>query len=265
MPLTVKARPDDFCVFPVYSFPIRPLLNHSLLQLVFNQTPQTATSLQINTSTYRPPSPFSPSSLTLIDIPGHPRIRGQFTSYLSPTSSTKVKGVIFVCDVGSLARNASIVGEYLQLVMQGLLAADDSGRGTVPLLVLGHKADLLPKKSGGVNAQAAVQRVKTILERELERRRRGAASGAGGMAALGEEEGGGTGVGAGLDITGDGKEGFKFEKWEGGEVDVRASWVDVKRSTDGHTTDEEEHEGEKGQAKGEDGLSEVVQWVVDLR
>lgn len=177
-----------------------------------------------------------------------------------------MKGVIFVCDVSSLARNASIVAENLQLVMQGLLAAEDSGRRTVPLLVLGHKADLLPKTSGGVNAQAAVQRVKTILERELERRRRGAASGAGGMASLGEEEeGGGTGVGAGLDITGDEKDVFKFEKWEGGEVDVRASWVDVKRSSDGHTTDEEEHEGEKGQARGDDGLSEVVQWVVDLR
>lgn len=159
----------------------------------------------------------------------------------------------------------------MQLVMQGLLAADESGRGTVPLLVLGHKADLLPKPFGGVNAQAAVQRVRTILERELERRRRGAGSGAGagGMAELGEEEGGGggsgSGVGAGLDITGDEKEAFTFEKWEGGEVDVRATWVDVKRSNDGHTTDDEEHEGEKGGEKGEDGLAGLVQWIVDLR
>lgn len=202
----------------------------------------------------------------LIDIPGHPRIRGQFTTYLSPTSSKKVKGVIFVCDVSSLARNASVVAEHLQLVMQGLLAADESGRGTVPLLVLGHKADVLPRPFGGVNAQAAVQRVRTILERELERRRRGAASGAGGMAALGEgEDGGESGVGAGLDITGDEKEAFTFEKWEGGEVDVRATWVDVKRSSDGHTTDDEEHEGEKGEVKSEDGLAGLVQWIVDLR
>jgi len=152
--------------------------------------------------------------------------------------------------------------------MQGLLAADERGRGTVPLLILGHKADLLPKPSGGVNAQAAVQRVRTILERELERRRRGAASGAGagGMAALGEEEGGGgISVGAGLDITGDEKETFTLETWEGGEVDVRATWVEVKRSSDGHTTDDEEHEGEKGEAKGEDGLAGLVQWIVDLR
>ena len=185
--------------------------------------------------------------------------------------------MIFVCDVSSLARNASTVGESLQLVMQGLLAADERGRGTVPLLVLGHKADLLPKVSGGVNVQAAVQRVKTILERELERRRRGAGSGSGpgggGMAALGEEEGGGgAGVGAGLEIRGDEKDGFKFSKWEGGEVEVRASWVDVYRSSDGHTTDDEEHEGhsgdhsgEKGQGKSSDGLCEVVQWIVDLR
>lgn len=150
--------------------------------------------------------------------------------------------------------------------MQGLLAADESGRGSVPLLVLGHKADMLPKAFGGVNAQAAVQRVRTILERELERRRRGAASGAGGMAALGEEEGGGeNGVGAGLDITGDEKEVFTLEKWEGGEVGVRATWVDVKRSSDGHTTDDEEHEGEKGDVKSEDGLAGLVQWIVDLR
>lgn len=150
--------------------------------------------------------------------------------------------------------------------MQGLLAADESGRGSVPLLVLGHKADMLPKTFGAVNAQAAVQRVRTILERELERRRRGAASGAGGMAALGEEEGGGeNGVGAGLDITGDEKEAFTLEKWEGGEVDVRATWVNVKRSSDGHTTDDEEHEGEKGGVKSEDGLAGLVQWIVDLR
>ena len=174
--------------------------------------------------------------------------------------------MIFVCDISSLARNASVVAEHLQLVMQGLLAADESGRGTVPLLVLGHKADMLPKTFGGVNAQAAVQRVRTILERELERRRRGAASGAGGMAELGEGEGGGeSGVGAGLDITGDEKDAFTFEKWEGGEVDVRATWVDVKRSNDGHTTDDEEHEGEKGEVKSEDGLAGLVQWIVDLR
>ena len=154
----------------------------------------------------------------------------------------------------------------------------------MPLLVLGHKTDLLSKPAGGanVNAQAAVQRVRTILERELERRRRGAA--AGGMAALGEDEAGGesgsgSGVGAGLDITGDEEDGFRFEKWEGGEVDVRAGWVDIKRSSDGHghTTDEEEHEGEgegdkgeekrdeKREEKREDGLAEVVQWIVDLR
>jgi signal recognition particle receptor subunit beta len=183
--------------------------------------------------------------------------------------------VIFVCDVSSLARNASVVAEHLQLVMQGLLASNESGQGTAPLLVLGHKADLLPKPSAGtnVNAPAAVQRVRTILERELERRRRGAAaaSGAGGMAALGEEDGGGdgggTGVGAGLEITGDEKAAFKFEKWEGSEVDVRASWVEVKRSSDEHATDDEEHEhgGERGGAKGEDGLAAVVQWIVDLR
>jgi hypothetical protein len=153
----------------------------------------------------------------------------------------------------------------MQLVLQGLLAADESGRGTVPLLILGHKADLLPKSSGGVNVQAAVQRVRTILERELERRRRGAASGAGGMAGLGEEEGGGSGVGAGLDITGDEKEPFTFEKWEGGEIDVRATWVDVRRSTDGHTTDDEEREGEKDGVRDEDGLAGLVQWIVDLR
>ena len=182
--------------------------------------------------------------------------------------------------MSSLARNASVVAEHLQLVMQGLLAADGRGRGPAPLLVLGHKADLLPKTSaaGGVNAQAAVQRVRAILERELERRRRGAAatSGVGGMAALGEEEtgGAGSGVGAGLDIAGDEKEVFRFDKWEGGEVEVRASWVDVKRSSNGHTTDDDEehehehehgHDGEKGEEKGEDGLAEVVEWIVGLR
>ena len=88
------------------------------LQLVYNHAPQTHTSLQQNTALFRSPSPFHGRALRIVDIPGHPRIRGQFAEYLrgeakvgNTAKLAGVKGVVFVCDAAALTRNASTVAE----------------------------------------------------------------------------------------------------------------------------------------------------------
>jgi hypothetical protein len=52
----------------------------------------------------------------VVDIPGHPRIRGQFANYFQDGTKGKaatggVKAVVFVCDAAALTRNAGTVAE----------------------------------------------------------------------------------------------------------------------------------------------------------
>jgi signal recognition particle receptor subunit beta len=85
------------------------------------------------------------------------------------------------------------------------------------LAILAHKFDLLKTgASGGASAsELAVTRVRTVLERELEKRR-AATSGAVGMEGLGDDAAEELG---GLECTGGGGAGgFRFADWEGGEV-----------------------------------------------
>lgn len=46
--------------------------------------------------------------LMLVDIPGHPRIRAQFVDVLS-----RAKGIVFVVDTSTIARNGAAVAEYV--------------------------------------------------------------------------------------------------------------------------------------------------------
>lgn len=46
------------------------------------------------------------SALRLVDIPGHPRIRAQFSGYIGAA-----KGIVFVVDASSIARNSASVAE----------------------------------------------------------------------------------------------------------------------------------------------------------
>jgi signal recognition particle receptor subunit beta len=48
----------------------------------------------------------SKAPIRLVDIPGHPRIRAQFTEHLS-----SAKGVIFVVDTMTVTRNAMSTAE----------------------------------------------------------------------------------------------------------------------------------------------------------
>jgi signal recognition particle receptor subunit beta len=63
----------------------------------------TQTSMQINVSSVS----LSPKkAFRVIDVPGHPRLRGQFVEHLS-----NAKAIAFVVDANTISRNAPAVAE----------------------------------------------------------------------------------------------------------------------------------------------------------
>jgi signal recognition particle receptor subunit beta len=125
------------------------------------------------------------------------------------------------------------------------------------LLVLAHKYDLLKTGSStisGANSpnQLAINRVRTVLERELEKRRQSHAGGIGMEAIGGESEE--SGELGGLDCTGNG--GFRFSDWEGGEIAfIGTSVLDKLEKMQG--TDEKVSDSEAT-------LSNLLHWLSDL-
>lgn len=118
------------------------------------------------------------------------------------------------------------------------------------LLILAHKADLL-RTTAGISANAsslAVARVKSVLERELEKRR-ASQTGVVGIEGLGDE--GEKSEMGGLECTGTGE--FKFAEWETGEVAFIATSVKPT---------EEKSEEKSGTL---DGLDDFSSWVDSLR
>ncbi|HEV7736023.1 MAG TPA: ADP-ribosylation factor-like protein [Chlamydiales bacterium] len=79
-------------------------------KLVFDRAFPSRTSLQPNMSqvSLPPTSEKQSRSLRLIDIPGHPRLRDQFTQYLD-----QAKAVVFVVDASTIARNGAAVAEWV--------------------------------------------------------------------------------------------------------------------------------------------------------
>ena len=83
------------------------------VQLTFNQALPTHTSLQVNETQVTFASPTSEErTLRIVDVPGHPRIRSQFSRYLGDA-----KAVVFVVDTSSIARNGPVVAEYVPLCL----------------------------------------------------------------------------------------------------------------------------------------------------
>lgn len=114
---------------------------------------------------------------------------------------------------------------------------------------MAHKADLLKAGSSATqNESLAISRVKTILERELEKRR-ASQSGGVGIEGLGAEDEK-TEMG-GLDC-GEGTNGFKFDDWEGGEVAFVSTYI-----RPGKSTSDDEKSG------GDDGLTDLRNWLTD--
>lgn len=80
-------------------------INLCLSQLVFKQALPTQTSMQINQSVLTLPQH---APLTVVDVPGHPRIRGQFKEHM-----LDARTIIFVVDASTVSRNAPAVAEYV--------------------------------------------------------------------------------------------------------------------------------------------------------
>ncbi|KAJ1309897.1 hypothetical protein OPQ81_006658 [Rhizoctonia solani] len=203
--------------------------------LAFGRALPTHTSIQSNSTLY---TTSHGRTLRLVDIPGHPRLRDQFTDYLEDTAA-----VVFVVDSASIARNGAAVAEHLHSVLRALSTLPAS-QPVPQLLIHAHKSDIVQK-------QQAIPRVTAVLERELEKRR-AAHTGGVGVEGLGETEGG-EGE-SGLECTGGI---FKFAEWEAGEVSFGEGWVKIPQEGVEKVQDEKE-------AATEDGLDSLREWLESL-
>ncbi|KAK2466714.1 hypothetical protein APHAL10511_000972 [Amanita phalloides] len=207
--------------------------------LAYDETPLTHTSLQTNSAVYQ----FAKSNkaIRIIDVPGHPRLRDQFRNYL-----TDARAVAFVVDANSISRSGAAVAEHLHHVLHAITSL--SPPQSPPLLILVHKVDLLKTLSSapGHAADLVITRVKTILERELEKRR-AVQSNSVGVEGLGEE-GEGFELG-GLDCGENAANAFKFDEWEGGEITFLATWLHIQAPV-----------SEKGEA----GLASLTDWLEEF-
>ncbi|OBZ69350.1 Signal recognition particle receptor subunit beta [Grifola frondosa] len=183
-----------------------------LSTLIYEKTLPTHTSMQTNVSVIALPNTHK--TLRVIDVPGHPRIRDQFLEYLPDA-----KAIAFVVDASAISRNGSAVAEHLHQVLHALTSLPPS-RTTPALLIVAHKCDLLKSTVHTSSDQLAINRVRTVLERELEKRRESHANGVG-VEKMGAEDA--ESELGGLECSGNGE--FKFAEWEGGEVTFIGTFV----------------------------------------
>ncbi|KAF9014097.1 signal recognition particle receptor beta subunit-domain-containing protein [Cyathus striatus] len=208
-----------------------------LSQLVYKQTLPTYTSLQTNSSLLSLDD--GKKVVKIVDVPGHPRIRDQFREYLADA-----KVIAFVVDASTVSRNGAAVAEHLHQILHAIMSLPPSH--TLPTLVIfAHKIDLLKSSSSSDAGTLAINRVKTILERELEKRRQ-SQSGVG-VEGLGAEDEK-TEIG-GLEC-GDNSAGFKFDEWEGGDVTFIAT---TAKSTPESVSEKQDEDGLSG--------SELEEWL----
>lgn len=116
------------------------------------------------------------------------------------------------------------------------------------LVIIAHKCDLFKATSASNTSPSilAINRVKSVLERELEKRR---ASQSGGVNIEGLGEEGERSEMGGLDC-GE-KEGstFKFDEWEGGEISFLGTSISPSQTDD--------------KASPETGLDSLLEWLQD--
>ncbi|CAL1705189.1 unnamed protein product [Somion occarium] len=209
---------------------------------ILSTTLPTHTSMQTNTSVVS----LSPTAkpLLVVDVPGHPRIRDQFKDYL-----LDAKAVAFVVDSSTISRNGPAVAEHLHHVLHALTSLPPSHPAPA-LAIVAHKCDALKASSTATSEQLAMNRVRSILERELEKRRTSHAGGVGveSLGAEGDEESSELG---GLDCTGGGE--FRFDQWDGGEVTFLGTSVSVGKFVTPADEKATTH-----------GLTPLVQWLEEL-
>ncbi|KAH9063482.1 signal recognition particle receptor beta subunit-domain-containing protein [Lactarius vividus] len=194
-----------------------------LSTLAFGQTFPSQTSLQTNTCAFS----LNKKAITLVDVPGHPRLRAEFREHLPDA-----RAIVFVVDSSDISRNGPSVAEHLHWVLHAVSTIPPS-QDPPAIAVLAHKCDLL--KTGTVSTtssleQLAINRVRAILERELEKRRR-SHTGSVTIDELGAEGEDNSELG-GLDCNGAPGESFKFSEWEGGDIEFMGTWVSAGETVD---------------------------------
>ncbi|KAA1479209.1 P-loop containing nucleoside triphosphate hydrolase protein [Dentipellis sp. KUC8613] len=190
-----------------------------LSSLIYRQVLHTHVSLQTNISSILLPNGHT---LPVIDVPGHPRMRGQFQEYLS-----NARAVVFVVDASNVSRIGPSVAEHLHLVLNALVSLPPSVP-VPPVLILAHKCDALTNsKISGISGlqDLAVTRVRTVLERELEMRRI-SEKGAVGVEDMEADRGNTSDVGS-LDYCNASGGTFRFTQWEGSMVDFLGTTLGI--------------------------------------
>jgi len=209
--------------------------------------------MQTNSSVY---SFASNRTFHVIDVPGHPRIRNQFQEHL-----LNAKAIAFVVDASTISRNGAAVAEcvflpyasigvvtqslisrHLHTVLHSVTSLPPSQNPPF-VLMIAHKVDLLKSGTSALQDTLAINRVKTILERELEKRRASRSRDVT-VESLGEEND--KGELGGLEC-GNGTESFKFDDWEGGEISFISTHVRPG----------------SGDVDSENGISKLRDWLVE--
>ncbi|GJN88400.1 hypothetical protein Rhopal_001366-T1 [Rhodotorula paludigena] len=162
--------------------------------LVYGHAPQTHTSMKENEALVKakwgaadlpegekgekaeadeaPAVPLS-TPLHLVDLPGHPRLRTRSLAQYLPAAD----GIVFAIDgqTGLTGKNVRDAGEHLHIVLSFLSLLSSRQSTLPPLLILLTKSDLAPSSSSSssssASSQLALDRARTTLLRELERRR----------------------------------------------------------------------------------------------
>ncbi|KAK9744788.1 Signal recognition particle receptor beta subunit [Popillia japonica] len=116
-------------------------------RLVHGQLIKTFTSMKENTGEYA----INGSSLKIIDIPGHERVRDKFFDQYKP----EAKAIVYVVDSTLIQEEIRDIAEYLY----NILSCPDIANNKINVLILCNKRDISASKDWST--------VKTMLEREL--------------------------------------------------------------------------------------------------
>lgn len=106
-------------------------------------------------------------NIQLVDLPGHPRLRSHLLAQYLPSAD----GVIFTIDpsTNATAQGIQATAEHLHVLLSLINILEAKGAKSLPpVLLLLTKSDTW----SAAQKQRAQDRVKTMLERELEKRRK---------------------------------------------------------------------------------------------
>ncbi|KAJ9593658.1 hypothetical protein L9F63_014783 [Diploptera punctata] len=116
-------------------------------RLLHNKFVQTHTSVKENVGDYE----NNGSSLKIVDIPGHERLRGKFFDEYK----TAARGIMYVVDSNTVQKEIRDVAEYLYTLLSDAVVAKNSP----PFLIVCNKQDQTMAKGSNV--------IRSLLEKEM--------------------------------------------------------------------------------------------------